>query len=247
MSCYGKLVPVGALVLALGAGACGRESGDTVVRDEAGRSADAAADLERERTEVVADLRERVAEIEREYAEASREVASGEKTATAGLREELQEDMAAVRAAVEDLGTTNAENWWDRHERALERNVSDIEADVRRLAGKLSPVREEQATGTVGEAPSAEPFTSRRDAFVTRLRARVEAMEEALERVDAKGARETELDDTRARVKKLREDADRLNSAAADDWWELSRERVTEYLDRVEGSVDRLDDNAAGD
>jgi hypothetical protein len=239
------LAPVGPLAIALAVAAgCNRSESPDATSSVREDTAEAAADLERERDEEVARLSERVAAMEQEYSEAAKEVASGAKAATAGLREELKEDVSAVRQAVADLGTTTPENWWDRHEQALDRTVGDIEADVRRLAGTLAPVPRDETTGTAGRA-SDEPFTSRRDAFVTRLRARVEAMEKALDSVDAKGARETEVEDTRARVRKLKEDADRLNSADAEDWWTLSKERVTEYIDRVEGSIDRLDDNRA--
>ena len=68
-------------------------------------------------------------------------------------------------------------------------------------------------------------------------------MERALDSVKARGAQETELEDARARVKKLEDDVDRLRSASADDWWDVSKVRVTEYLDRVEASVNRLDDD----
>jgi hypothetical protein len=90
---------------------------------------------------------------------------------------------------------------------------------------------------------STEPFTSRRDKFVADVRARVDAMQQALDRVKARGAQQTEIDDTRARVKKLGDDVDRLRSASADDWWNVTHARVSEYLDRVEASVKRLDDN----
>jgi cell division protein FtsB len=88
----------------------------------------------------------------------------------------------------------------------------------------------------------AEPFDSRRERFVTQLRARVDAMEEQLKTVRARGAQETELEDTRARVNKLKEDVDRLGNASADDWWEITSKRVSEYIDRVEPSIRRLDD-----
>jgi hypothetical protein len=68
-------------------------------------------------------------------------------------------------------------------------------------------------------------------------------MERAMKDVKACGAQETELEDVRARVKKLGEDVDRLRSASADDWWDITKARVTEYVDRVEQSVKRLDDN----
>ena len=35
----------------------------------------------------------------------------------------------------------------------------------------------------------------------------------------------------------------RLGSASADDWWDLSKARVDEYIDRVERSVARFDDD----
>lgn len=203
--------------------------------------ADRASDAQQARIEDISKLDQRIVAIEQEYAEQNREVASGERKATAGLQEELKEDVANVREAVDDLRTTTPENWWDRHEQALARTADDIEADVRRLAGTLAPAA--APTGTTGEGVSTAPFTSRRDAFVERLRARVETMDDALGKVDASGARDTEIEDTRARVKKLGDDLDRLRTAEADDWWDVSKARVTEYLDRVEASVGRLDDN----
>ena len=74
------------------------------------------------------------------------------------------------------------------------------------------------------------------------LRARIDSWEDALETVKASGARRTELDDVKARMKKLGEDLDELKSASADDWWNVSRKRVADYIDRVEASVARLDD-----
>jgi hypothetical protein len=78
---------------------------------------------------------------------------------------------------------------------------------------------------------------------VADLRARVDAMERALDGVKARGAVETEVEDARARVQKLGEDVDRLRSASADEWWDVTKARVTEYLERVEESVNRLDEN----
>ena len=45
-----------------------------------------------------------------------------------------------------------------------------------------------------------------------------------------------------ARVDKLGKDIERLASASAEDWWDLSKARVNDYIDRVEKSVARLDD-----
>jgi hypothetical protein len=43
-------------------------------------------------------------------------VKTRERTATAGLREEVEEDVKNARAAVADLKTTTQQNWWERHE-----------------------------------------------------------------------------------------------------------------------------------
>jgi hypothetical protein len=243
---HANVTAVCTLALALSAGACNRGTGEspgTTAGEESSRDADRVAELQQERNEDISALNERVAALEREYGEANQEVVRGDRTATAGLREELKEDVANVKQAINDLQTTTPENWWDRHEGAMMRTADDVETDVRRLAGSVAPARPAAATGTTGEHVSTAPFTSRRDVFTTDLRARVEAMERALDGVKTRGAQETEVEDARARVRKLGDDVERLRSASADDWWDVTKARVTEYLERVEGSVKRLDDN----
>jgi hypothetical protein len=243
---YRDLPTIGVVALALTAGACERNvssSRDTTVREEA-TNPDRKAEIQRERDQDISRLEARVAEVERDYAEANQKVASGDKTATAGLREEVKEDVTNVKKAVADLRTTTPENWWDRHEQAMKQTADDVEADVSRLAGKVTSPHT-PATRT-SEGASTEPFTSRRDKFLADLRVRVEAMDEALDNIKAKGAQETEVEDTRARLKKLSGDIDTLKFASADDWWNATKSRVTEYVDRVEASVKRLDDNKRG-
>jgi hypothetical protein len=78
---------------------------------------------------------------------------------------------------------------------------------------------------------------------VSRLRARVDAMEEQLDRTKASGALKTELQDTKSRIDKLQDDLDKLRRVSPDDWWNVSAERVGHYIERVEQSIKRLDDN----
>ncbi len=239
---YPKVATIGIFVVTLVAGACSRdvaETRDSTIRTEPDRS----AELQQKRNDDISKLDNRVVEIERDYAKANEKVVSGERTATAGLREELKEDVANVKKAVGDLRTTTPENWWDRHEQAMKRTADDVESDVQRLAGKTSPKQPTSTSDASGEKVSTEPFTSRRDRFVSELRARVDAMERALDGLKGGGATETEIEDVRARVKKLGDDVDKLRSASADDWWDVTRTRVSEYVDRVGRSVKRLDDN----
>ena len=242
----GKVTIVATLVLAVVAAQCRRdvrESRDSNVGEGRAGSADRVAELQRDRNDEITRLSERVTEIDRDYGQANQKVESGNRTATAGLREELKEDVANIKKAVDDLRSTTPENWWDRHETAMRQTADDIEADVARLAGKVRRDKPANTTDRSGEAVSTEPFTSRRDKIVANLGARVDAMGKALDGVESKGAQETEVEDARARVKKLGDDVDRLRRAAADDWWDVTKTRVTEYVDRVEQSVDRLDDN----
>jgi hypothetical protein len=197
---------------------------------------------QRERSEEAAELERRAANLESQWTEMQTKVQTRERTATAGLREEVAEDVKNARSAVADLKTTTEENWWERHERALERSVADVQADVQRLANQKTMPEPTEKAEPVGTAAG---FAERRDAFVSRLRARVDAMEEQIGRTKAKGAQETELQDTKARIDKLQEDLDELRSVSDDDWWDVSSERVGEYIDRVQESIKRLDDNKA--
>jgi hypothetical protein len=240
---YSRITIAGSLALALLSGACNRESQETLVGKERTGNTDRGAELQRERNDEITRLSERVTEVEREYGEATQQVESGKRTATPGLREELKEDVVNIKTAVHDLSSTTPENWWGRHEQAMRRTADDIEADVARFAGKVTPAKPSATSDQSGETVSTEPFTSRRDRFVADLRARVDAMNKAMDGVKSTGAQHTEVEDVRARVQKLGDDVDRLRTASADDWWDVTKARVTEYVERVEQSVDRLNDN----
>jgi hypothetical protein len=231
----------GILALALGVGACNQSAKDTrqaAIKEDT-KVADQAAAVEKERNDEIARLNDRVAQIERDYSEKSAVLASGKRTATSALRQEVQEDVENVKHAVANLSTTTADNWWQREEEAMRATVDDVAADVKHLGAVVA----EPTPATPGETTATAPFTSQRDAFVAAMKGRVDALDKALDKVKAKGPRETELRDTHARVKKLAADLDALASAAADDWWNVSRDRVRDYLDRVEASVKRLDNN----
>lgn len=240
---YRKLMIVGFIAPALVAGACNRdESRDSVVRDRAANTAEDAAKQQQARDEDISRLDKRVAEIEREYTEANQKVAEDRKTPAPGLKAELKEDVTQVKQAVNDLRSTTPDNWWARHEAAMRRTADDIEADVSRLAGNVKATPPLHTKDADGEKVSTAPFESARDMFVTDMRTRVDAMKRALDDVKADGVKKIEVEDVRARVNKLGDDLDRLKSASADDWWDVTRARVAEYIDRVEGSVKRLDD-----
>jgi hypothetical protein len=236
---FKSTVGIGVIALSFGITGCNRPAQET--RDEAKETsaevADATADAQRQRDAEVSRLNGRLAEIEREYLAKSEQLAAGKKTATSGLREEVQEDVTNVKQAVANLSTTTEDNWWEREEEAVRRAVEDVGSDVKRLAGSVA-----EPAPVATDTPATAPFTSRRDAFVTATKGRVNTFRRALEPVKADGPREAELKDTKARVEKMAEDLDKLASASADDWWDVTKDRVEAYLDRVEASVKRLDD-----
>jgi uncharacterized protein YicC (UPF0701 family) len=241
---YSKLMMVGLVAPTLVVGACNKrpESREGSVRTEATQTADEAAKGQQERADDISRLDKRVAEIEREYTKANEKVVADRKTPTEGLKSELKEDVTNVKQAVNDLRTTTPENWWNRHEQAMRRTADDVEADVAKLAGHVKPVAPKTTEEAHGETVSTAPFTSQRDEFVASMRARVDAMKQALDNVKASGPKQTEVDDVRARINKLSDDIDRLKSASPDDWWDVSKARVTEYVDRIDRSLNRLDD-----
>ena len=239
---FKSIVGIGAIAVALGVSGCDRPAQETrdEAKDTAAQVADATADAQRERTAEVTRLNERLTQIERDYAAKGEQLAAGKKTATTGLREEVQEDVANVKQAIANLSTTTAENWWDREEAAVRRAVEDVGSDVKRFAGTV-----ENPAPVATDTPTTGPFISRRDAFVVEMKGRVNAFQRALDGVKAKGARETEVQDAKARLDKLVADLDKLATASADDWWDVTTDRVEDYLERVQVSVKRLDDNKA--
>ena len=239
------IAAVGMMALTLAAGACSREA-TVEQRDPAAASeVDRAAQLQKQRDDELAKIDQRVAQLERDYDEHRATRPSG-TSGTTVVREEVKSDVPDVKKAVDNLRTTTPENWWERHEAALKMAFGDVEADVRRVAGARTPPvppKDARVTDAAGEPVSNAPFTSSRDKFVADMRTRVEAMNKALDGVKASGPRKTALDDMHARVDKLGEDLDRLASASAEDWWDLSKARVNDYIDRVEKSIARVDDN----
>ena len=236
---FKSTVGIGAIALSVGLAGCNRPAQET--RDEAretsAKVADATAEAQQKRDAEVSRLNERAADIEREYLAKSQQLVTGKKVATKGLLEEVQEDVTNIKKAVASLGTTTENNWWDREEEAMRRTVEDIGSDVKRLAGTVA-----EPNPVATDTPATAPFTSRRDAFVTATKGRVNTFRRALDPVKADGPREAELKDTKARVEKMADDLDKLAAASADDWWDVSKDRVEAYLDRVEASVKRLDD-----
>jgi hypothetical protein len=234
-----KLITIAA-VAALMVSACGSPEPAREPAREEPTSESAEAVRQRAREDDTAQLEKRVADLERRWTEMQSKVAAKTAAPAKAMMADVDEDMKSIRQAVADLKTTTPENWWERHERAVNRAFEDVEEDVRRFAKGKRPAAaptEPDATGAPG------PLESRRDTFVARMRARVDAMEEQLKGVRAQNAQETQLDDLRARIDKLRNDLERLGKASAADWWDISSRRVTEYIDRLEKSVARLDND----
>ena len=206
------------------------------------RPADRADEQRREHDEQVAQLDERAMKLEHDYQERVPAEPRGTAGGTApNARRELSEDITTVKNAVAYLRTTTPENWWQRHEEALKQTADDVEADVKRVAGNLpAPDRAKEAPAAA-DGTSTAPFNSARDRLVNVMGARIDSWNKALENAQVPRARQPEIDDLKARVKKLAEDVDELKSASADDWWDVSRQRVADYIERVEGSVARLD------
>ena len=65
-------------------------------------------------------------------------------------------------------------------------------------------------------------------------------MEEALDSVDPREAKQLEVENARARVEQMKEDTERLRRASEAEWWDVTKERVNAYLNRLDAAIDRL-------
>jgi hypothetical protein len=185
-------------------------------------------------------LQQRRDDVERKWADQEKKLEQERASATASMRAEVTQDLKNAGQAIEHLRTTTPDNWWDREEGVLQQTTAELEKDVHRFTGR--PIRPEAQT----KPKSTEQDTAfgvRRDQLINDLQPRVDAMKKQLDRISAKGTENTERKDTRARVDKLSDDLAELRKASPDDWWKISRDRVADYIDRLEKSVGKLDDN----
>ncbi len=237
---YSKWTTAAMLIASVCITACNRKPGNDAARTgEANRVA--ATDAQRDRDEDVNRLEKRLDDLDQKWAGKEQKLAQERATATAAMRAEVKQDIQNARMAVADLRTTTPENWWEREEGVLERTTAELERDVQHFTGKPKP-----STRAANPKPAEETgtaFAARRDRFLNQLQPRVDAMKERLEAVKAKGTDKTERDDTLARVKKVDNDIAELRKASPDDWWKISKQRVTDYIDRLDHSISRLDDN----
>lgn len=200
----------------------------------------ATTDAQRDRDADINHLQQRLDDVNRKWGTQEKKLEQEQASATASMRKEVTRDVNHARQAIENLRTTTPANWWEREEDVLRQTTAELERDVQRFTGQ--PVRPEAQTkpkSTEGDTA----FAASRDQFINDLQPTVDAMKKQLGRISAKGTENTERKDTRARVNKLSDDLATLRNATPDDWWTISRDRVSDYLDRLEKSVSRLSDN----
>jgi hypothetical protein len=200
----------------------------------------APTDAQSQRDADINRLQQRLDDVDRKWADQEKKLQQERASATASLRTEVTQDIKNARHAIENLRTTTPANWWEREEDVLQQTTAELQRDVQRFTGRaVRPSTDTKPKSTAQDTA----FAARRDQFINELQPKVDAMKKQLDRVSAKGTENTERKDIRARVDKLSDDLANLRNAAPDDWWKISRTRVSDYLDRLEKSVSRLDDN----
>jgi membrane-bound lytic murein transglycosylase len=211
---------------------------------DASRTGDASrvgvTDAQQDRDQDINRLDKRLDDLDQKWADKEKKLIAERATATASMRANVKDDLENARKAVADLRTTTPENWWTREEAVLTRTTAELEQDVRNFTGRKSPVGQAETTSN----PEKETaFEARRDQFIDRIQPRVTALNNQLKDLKAKGTEKTERNDTIARAQKLNDDLSELRKASPDDWWKISDKRVTDYIDRLDKSISRLDDN----
>lgn len=221
--------------------ACSRQQTTTGNADRTGdANRVATTDAQSDRDADINRLQQRLDDVNRKWTDKEKKLQQERAAATASMRTEVTQDVKNAQKAIDNLKTTTADNWWEREEGVLQQTTAELERDVQRFTGqRVRPDAETKPKSTEHDTA----FAASRDQFINNLQPRVDAMKKQLDRVSAKGTENTERKDTRARVNKLSDDLAELRKASADDWWKISRDRVSDYIDRLEKSVGRLDDN----
>jgi hypothetical protein len=226
-----RLMMIALVATTVAAAACNRPNQDV---DDARTNAEPAADT---RAQDAEDLDRRLAELERKWQDVQTRVSNEAAAATATARARIEDDLMMAREALGELRTTTAENWLERQERQLERMAERVEQDVRTVARNWTPSRDTDEVGTTGDQSD---WAQRRDALVARTERRVREMETALAELDPRDADQPDVESTRARVQHMKEDTDRLRRASDAEWWDLTKERLNAYLERLDAAIDRL-------
>jgi hypothetical protein len=231
-----KLMMTLGFAAALATGACTRaEQQET--REEAAEETNQAQQQAREEK---ARLEARLETLEKRWEETQARAAKEGREVNAATKAEINEAIADTKREIDEIDTVDAENWWERHERATAREARDAEADVKRHAPKWSEVKEDVAAAVGNEAT----WEARRDRLVAATQRRIDSMEAALKNIDGPDVDKADVERTRARVRTMREENETLRKASDDDWWEMTSRRVTRYIDRLEDRIDALNEPA---
>jgi TolA-binding protein len=215
---------------AFGTAACNRPAEET--REEA---TEIDQQVDRQQNEV-AELEQRTNELERDWNAAQERLSKRTDAAATEAKAEIQEMIADVKREVAELRSTSADNWWDRTEQDIESAAGEVEQDVKRFARRWTPDVDNDNVGTTG---NADTWEARRDRLVNRMQARIDSMEQALRDVGPDADKE-DVEETRAEIRDMREENDRLRGADENDWWDVTRERVNNFIERIDARIDRL-------
>jgi hypothetical protein len=230
-----KLMLTLGFAAALASGACTRaEQQET--REEAAEETDQTRQQAREEK---ARLQTRLDALEKRWEETQARAAKEARELSAETKAEINEGIAATRREIDGIDTVDAENWWERHERATVREAGEAEQDVKRHARRWTPEVKDDVAATVGTEATWE---ARRDRLVAATQRRIDSMEAALKNVDGPDVDKADVERTRARVRTMREENEALRKASDDDWWEMTSRRITRYIDRLEDRIDALNE-----
>lgn len=219
---------LGAIVVSAMAAGCGRTEPTAENAPREAAETGPATDQE------VAEFENRLDALERDWNAAQERLGDQAASTAAAARRTIDEELRELRASIDELRTTTAQNWWDRQERQLERTAERVQQDVRRVARSWTPAEASDEVATSGETSD---WRARRDALVSGLERRIRDMEEALEGLDP---RDPGVEQARERVQHMKDDAERVRGASEDGWWEITKARIRVSLDRVDAAIDRL-------
>jgi len=141
---------------------------------------------------------------------------------------------------------TTAENWWATTRRSLNRNLVQLSQKIDpTLSGRDDFADRMQTESETAAEPRTGNFETERDAYVARMQAQIDALEQKLNETKHQAAATQAHSDheyweeVKGDLENLKESVAELKTTGSNDWWDYTKHRIERTRNNREESIDR--------
>lgn len=194
-----------------------------------------------ERNEFVNNIEQKLEETEARLNQAKTQ--DPDRTGQLGNAEN---EINKLRGEIQEVKNTTAENWWATTRRSLNRNLAQLSQKIDpTLSGTEDFADRMRTESDTAAEPHTENFEAERDAYVTRMQAQIDALEQKLNETKDQAAAtrshsdHEHWDEVKGDLENLKESVAELKTTGGDDWWDYTKSRIERTRNNVEESIDR--------